>query len=63
MQSRRPADLQVIDVLGGGVHAQLVRGPFQRRLGLEDGDGVVEVADVLGLGGAVVGCDQAQRRG
>jgi hypothetical protein len=63
VQSRRPADLQVVDVLGGGVRAQLVGGAFQRRLGLEDGDRVVEVADVLGLGGAVVRCDQAQRRG
>jgi hypothetical protein len=60
VQPRRPAHLQVIDVLLRGVHAQLVCDPFQRRLGLEDGDRVVEIADVLGLGGAVVGRDQAQ---
>ena len=57
VQSRRPAHLEVVDVLGGGIDAQLQRDPFERFLGLHQGDRGLEVLDVLGLAGAVVGRD------
>src|SRR5712692_8664085 len=63
VQERRPADLQVVDPLGGGIGAQLVGRPLQRRLRLQDRDHGFEVGDVGGLGGTVGRGHQAQGAG
>ena len=60
VQERRPADLQVVDVFGGGVLSQLASGALQGGFGLEDCQGVREVADVFGLRRAVGRRHQAQ---
>src|SRR5438552_15992393 len=62
MQAGRPPDLEVIDVLGLGITAQLVGDALQRLLCLHACDGVVEVLDVLGLAWAVVGGDHSKTR-
>src|SRR5438093_991876 len=49
-----PAHLEVVDVLGRRVDADLVRDALERRLRLHHSDRVVEIADVVGLGRAVV---------
>ena len=63
MQPRRPAYLEVVDVLGRGVNAELIRGALQRLGRLQDRECVVEVRDVSRLRGAVVGGCQAKRPG
>src|SRR5438309_3024328 len=60
MQAGRPPRLQVVDVLRRRVDAQLVRNTFEGARGLHHRDGVVEVLDVLGLAGAVVGRDHPE---
>src|SRR5438046_10722767 len=60
MEAWRPADLEVVDVLGGRIEAQLERDPLQRLFGLHDLDRRLEVADVLDLARAVVGRDHPQ---
>jgi len=60
VQAGRPAHLEVVDVLGRGIDAQLERDPFERFLGLHHGDCGLEVLDVLGLAGAIVGRDHAK---
>jgi hypothetical protein len=58
VQAWRPPHLEVIDILGRRVDAQLERDTLQRGGGLENGDGIVEVGDVGGLRWAVVWRDQ-----
>jgi hypothetical protein len=53
MESRRPSDLEVIDVLSRRVEAQLEGNPLQRCCCLKDSDRVVEIGDVNGLGRTV----------
>ena len=57
VQSRCPPHLEVVDVFGSGVLAQLPRDALESGFGLHHRDRVVEVRDVLGLAVTVVGRD------
>src|SRR5229473_2394533 len=57
VQSWGPADLEVVDVLRGRIHAQLVCDALERGLRLHDSDRGVEILDVVGLAGAIVRSD------
>jgi len=61
VQPGRPAHLEVVDVLGRRVDADLIGDALERRLRLHHGDRVVEIADVLGLRRAVVRRDHPGR--
>ena len=60
VQPRCPAHLEVVDVLPRRVVAQLARDAFERLFGLHHRNCRLEVGDVLGLAGTVLGRDHAK---
>jgi hypothetical protein len=61
MEPRRPANLQVIDVLGSRIDPELERRTLQRFGGLQHGDRIVEVRDVCRLGRTIRWGHQPER--
>ncbi|MEA2655181.1 MAG: hypothetical protein QOI23_546, partial [Chloroflexota bacterium] len=61
MKPRCPSDLEVIDVLGRRVKAELESCTLQRCGSLKHRYRVIEIGDVSGLRRTVLRCHQAQR--